>query len=631
MRRCRLFLLALVTAVGALASPGAAAEVPSSPYSPQEFIVVANAGGTPGALDIYGDWVVYQVGGFGGGISYAARNLSTGATFTADAVVSGGYRPIALWQDSFVWATGSSPITITSYNLSSGQQRTLVETANHILALDVWGNRIVWLQQVAGEDRSEILSRDLSTGQDVIVSAGGEYKRGLRLWNDLVVWEQSATAGGQRDILGYRFSMGEAFAIAASPWDEYGPAVSGSVVVWTDAREGTPEGTDIYGLDLATGGEPLPICTAAGSQEAPDIWGDLVVWQDSRDLDGLSGPDVYGYDLALGQEFAVTRHIGSQGAPAIFERTVVWTDWRNSPQVKYATADAYGARLASQPGPSPLPVTGVPSTFDGLIEVVWPHSGKPGTDTDEVNIGAFLFSPAGSRREVPCAFNPPLQLWMADGSTPAELVAEIDHRTWSIAPATWHFNDVDVRIARDPLNRLYFFLRAPGDYQFRTNVWSHAADARTFFPNQKPVAGVEPQPPMAVDAVVQIVWPHDNLPVAEATAVNVSASLFAPGTSSSVPADWNPVVVLYRSLNNGIGEPVATGVKRLVTDDSLIYPAWDFNDVDVVAARDPLNKYYFRIEVEGIETHSTIWAHGADARTYFPTTDTPECYCNQCR
>jgi hypothetical protein len=632
MRRRRQTLLACVVVLCALALPAAgAAEVPVSPFTPEEITVITRSTGTPSVLDVYGDWVAYELTGFGGAtVTYGATNLSTGATYTADATAAGGQRPIALWQDDFVWVDGASPYTIQSYNLSSGQRRTLVETPNRIQSVDVWGNRLLWLQEVAGTDRSEILSRDLVSGQDVIVAAGSEYVRGPRLWNDVAVWEQAVYPGAQRDVRGYRFSTAESFAIAANPWDEFEPVVSGRDVVWTDDRQGTPGSTDIYAAGLGALDAPFPVCTADGAQEAPDVWDGLVVWQDGRDAGNLSGSDVYGYDLDRGQEFAVTRHIGAQGTPAIFERTVVWADWRNSPQVKYATAGAYGARLVNQPGPVPLPVTGVPGAFDGLIEVVWPHSGQPGTDTDEVNVGAFLFAPAGSKREVPCSFNPPLQLWVADGSSPAILVAQTDSRTWSISPATWNFNDVDVRAARDPDSRLYFFMRAPGDYQFRTNVWSHAADARTYFPNQKPVVTVAEAVPAAVDAVIQIVWPHDDLPVTEATAVNVSAALFSPGTSASVPATWDPVVVLYRSLNNGVGEPVATGVKRLQTDAGLTYPVWDFNDVDVIAARDPLNKYYFRIEVEGVETHSTIWAHGADARTYFPTTDTPECYCDRC-
>ena len=43
--------------------------------------------------------------------------------------------------------------------------------------------------------------------------------------------------------------------------------------------------------------------------------------------------------------------------------------------------------------------------------------------------------------------------------------------------------------------------------------------------------------------------------------------------------------------------------------------------MDVSAARNALNKYYFRALVGNTRTASTIWAHAADARTIFPQPD----------
>jgi hypothetical protein len=64
------------------------------------------------------------------------------------------------------------------------------------------------------------------------------------------------------------------------------------------------------------------------------------------------------------------------------------------------------------------------------------------------------------------------------------------------------------------------------------------------------------------------------------------------------------------------------GVPRVVTGtNGLKFLAWDFNDVDVSAANDPLNRLYFWVTVDGITTYSNIWAHGADARTLFPQPD----------
>ena len=57
--------------------------------------------------------------------------------------------------------------------------------------------------------------------------------------------------------------------------------------------------------------------------------------------------------------------------------------------------------------------------------------------------------------------------------------------------------------------------------------------------------------------------------------------------------------------------------------DGRALPAWEFNDADVAAESDPLNKYYFGFSVDGVRTHTNVWSHGADARTYFPRMDTP--------
>src|SRR3990172_2894094 len=98
-----------------------------------------------------------------------------------------------------------------------------------------------------------------------------------------------------------------------------------------------------------------------------------------------------------------------------------------------------------------------------------------------------------------------------------------------------------------------------------------------------------------VDAKIEIVWPHDNLPVEQAKQVNISASLFVPGTLLSVPPGWYPDVHLYAALNNDVDHEVAVGKKRLVQVGDLTYPVWDFNNIDVSAAADSSNKYYFTL------------------------------------
>ena len=109
----------------------------------------------------------------------------------------------------------------------------------------------------------------------------------------------------------------------------------------------------------------------------------------------------------------------------------------------------------------------------------------------------------------------------------------------------------------------------------------------------------------------------------QAQQVNVVAYLFEHGGTRSVPPGFDGQVVLRRALNNGAEEAVALGDKETRTVNGVTFPVWTFNDVDVAAARDARNKYYFRLEVWGTTAYSNIWAHASDARTYVPQPDVP--------
>jgi len=72
------------------------------------------------------------------------------------------------------------------------------------------------------------------------------------------------------------------------------PDISGDWIVWVDGRNGN---SDIYGYNLATG-EEKPICTNSTSQWQPRIWGNLIVWQDKRNAPTSNYYDIYAYDLS---------------------------------------------------------------------------------------------------------------------------------------------------------------------------------------------------------------------------------------------------------------------------------------------------------------------------------------------
>ena len=275
-----------------------------------------------------------------------------------------------------------------------------------------------------------------------------------------------------------------------------------------------------------------------------------------------------------------------------------------------------------------------PSAIRAKIEIVWPHGGVPVREADLANITAYLIvEPSSSASGLPappaCDWNPTVRLWAALNADPARRVAvgqkrmvTIDGRTFPV----WDFNDVDVRAARDPANKLTFFATVDGVRTLR-NVWTHAADARTVFPQTDVPTGTLSRRPAGLDSRIEIVWPHDNLPPEQATLANITAYLFAPGTLQTIPPDvsWTPTAKLHWSLNADTERMPGTGIagvpRTITASNGVEFQAWDFNDVDISAARETLNRLYFWVTVDDTATFPNVWSHAVDARTVFPQPD----------
>lgn len=265
---------------------------------------------------------------------------------------------------------------------------------------------------------------------------------------------------------------------------------------------------------------------------------------------------------------------------------------------------------------------------DAKIEIVWPHGNAPVSVANLVNVTAYLFD-AGTLNPVTNDFNPKVTLWQALNAEPAQPVAEGSRRIANVSGydiPVWDFNDINVGAAKDPLNKYYFYVTVDGT-PANTNVWGHGADGRTYLPEPLLPTAVGSNQPGRVDARFSVLWPHDaagnQRNVTTADLANVTARLFESGTTNSVGADFGNTVNLLRIINNGTAEVVATGQKRLTTDNGVTHPVWDFNDIDVSAARNPANKVYFVMAVDGVPTNSSVWSHASDARTILPQPDVP--------
>ncbi|MBI2952841.1 MAG: hypothetical protein HYY30_00890 [Chloroflexi bacterium] len=449
----------------------------------------------------------------------------------------------------------------------------------------VSGKWVVWRN--AGDHRL-ISGRNLELGLDFTFDAGGSVQAPVDLDRETVV-TVAAPGGPGEGVYHYRLPEAPRFPVAqpvadagpSSPASRRWPRVSGNVVIWAQIRG---MGSDIHGHDLGSQ-QSFAITSDAAYQEWPAISGNYVVWRDNRNsppmVPGPSGmlipqeKDIYGYDLSTRQEFRITARAEEVGPPAISGTIVVWSVRREGVNYLYGydIAKKQEFKITQLP---PSPYGGVSVDVDGDL-VDWSAQG----DLDE-DVFAYDLKQARQlavTRAVGAQRSP-----RVSGKT----VVWTDHR--------------------------------------RSGVALGEFDADIYGATIEPGSGAVPpiiSAPEVADAKVEIVWPHENASVDQAKKVNVSASLFAPGTLLSPPTDWNPTVRLHRALNNEVSQEAAIGQKRLVSTASVTYPVWDFNDIDVADANDPANKYYFTLSVDGVTTFTNVWAHGADARTHFPEMDTP--------
>jgi hypothetical protein len=111
--------------------------------------------------------------------------------------------------------------------------------------------------------------------------------------------------------------------------------------------------------------------------------------------------------------------------------------------------------------------------------------------------------------------------------------------------------------------------------------------------------------PTVVEARLQVLWSRDAL------TANLTGVLLTPGTNQTVPCRWNPRVHLYASMDGRPAIDLGTGDKRLVTEDGLTYPVWDFNAVDISAAAQG-KSIDFWLDVSGVATGATRWNYSAN-------------------
>lgn len=278
--------------------------------------------------------------------------------------------------------------------------------------------------------------------------------------------------------------------------------------------------------------------------------------------------------------------------------------------------------------PKPLPNIEDQAGVDARIEILWPHNWASVTEAKQANLGLRLFVP-GSLLQPACGWQPKVNIWQAVDTSPAAPLDYAKQRSVDGQPFPyWELNDIDVSQANDPARKLYFMVRVDG-VDTATSIWVHGADPRTYFPQQDVPSGVATDDLDAVDARIEIVWPHDGAgnprSVADGTHANIAVALFKHGTRLSVPVGWQPAeLVLYGAWDQEVSRALSrTPVALTRQSGAITYPVWEFHNVSVARATDPTAKLYLWANVTGTTTYPTIWAHGADPRTFFPAKDEP--------
>lgn len=273
------------------------------------------------------------------------------------------------------------------------------------------------------------------------------------------------------------------------------------------------------------------------------------------------------------------------------------------------------------------------------VAVVWPHDAQgqyaPPAAAHLVNVSVW------PTNQVPCGAPPDPtilapRLMLAAGNEPARFVDGnprlISRAVGGVPFPSVEWNDVAV----DPSTSyrlVVYALGVPIGGNFYSNVWTHAADARTLLAQPllpEDVAG-DRFPIDGVDARIQVVWPHDGqgqyVPPERAPFVNVAVDLFQHGTRRSLAVDaaGSYTVRLLEAEGNGPLGAVDVKTEHVTyTVGARSYQRWVFDDVPVK----PGGQYNFAVSALAagaklVSPYSTIWTHAADPRTVLPDPPVP--------
>ena len=262
--------------------------------------------------------------------------------------------------------------------------------------------------------------------------------------------------------------------------------------------------------------------------------------------------------------------------------------------------------------------------WDPQIAIVWPHDGRG--NTVPVSQASFVNVSVWPRNQVSCNSAGAAILSVAKGNEHVPHLAQVETMLRTVEGVTFptlEYNNIAVDSGTP-----YRFSTIPSVHFPNSNVWVHAADARTIYP--EPILPTGYRDPTANTKVgsavvrIQLVWPHDQqgrlAPVDTAPLVNIAVDLLFPDSPVlSVPTEYADTLTLLVAEKNGPLQPTTIPAQKVFYEaNGQAFPRWVFNDVPV----EPGQQYHFVVHASQ-SVDSPPWTHAADPRTILPNPQVP--------
>ncbi|MCK4758010.1 MAG: Ig-like domain-containing protein [Thermoplasmata archaeon] len=346
---------------------------------------------------IYGDIVVYRDDRNEATTGYDiyAYNISNGTEFPVCVLPETQDRP-KIWGDMIVWEDGRwsnfGPFPgnweIFGYDLKTGQEIQITDNTTDIAEMlpDIWGQRVVWSDYLAGLNiRAYCFWNDTSFpiiinssreggnpaiyGNKIVYAANRTDKPDADIYmyvlpseppipkvsspedgavfnsTDIIDFDASGTIDWDGDVLSYWWESNLCGSIGSgAKFSRTLPYGYHTIRLWVNDSHGNNVSAGVFNVDCRGGAMPpefvgkVQITTNTSGQSDPDIWGDIIVWEDWRN----GNKDIYAYNISNGTEFAVCTALAYQDNPTVHGNIIVWRDARND------DGDIYAYNLSSE-------------------------------------------------------------------------------------------------------------------------------------------------------------------------------------------------------------------------------------------------------------------------------------------